>query len=250
MGALNFILPIGQQVVGAGASTTVTLTGTTQKSVALGSYRLQCTNATTNVVQGDARLSDFRIANQSCFVSNGGGTPVSMLQAAVQANDYIAGVSLAAGTSVQMTVIGGAAVGGFDVGGWICTDEMPPGTEAGFDLENIALIFPLNRVVVPGGAGNTVTMSATCNRKATLGKLFLAPSAPDMSVTSILISGVEQLAQSTTVGIPISAFGALATMENGDFDLATPISPGETVDIVIRNAVAGAGSCDGGIYCI
>jgi len=178
MGALNFILPIGQQVSAAGLSTTTVLTGTTQKSVALGAYRCQVTNAGTNIVQGDARLTDFRIANQSCFTSDGGSAPASMLQAAVQATDYVAGVSLAAGTSVQLSVIGGAAVGGYDIGAWICTDEMPPGTEAGFDLESIALIFPLNRVVVPGGAGNTVTMTATCNRNCTLGKLFLSASSP------------------------------------------------------------------------
>jgi len=250
MGALNFLLPIGQQVSGAALSTSTTLVGTTQKSVALGAYRLQCTNSGSNVVQNDARLTDFRIANQSVFTSGGDGAPVAMLQAAVQANDYVAGISLAAGTSVSMTVLGGAAVGGYDVGAWICTDDLPPGTEAGFDLESIALIFPRGRVVVPGGAGNTVVRSATCNRSCTLGKLFLSSSSPDMSVVSVLISGVEQFAQSTTVGVPISAFGGLATMENGDFDLATPISAGEAVSITIRNAVAGAGHADGGIYCL
>jgi len=246
--ALDFILPIGAQSVNNAPGATVNLIGTTQASVKLGSYRLQCTNVTTNIVQGDAVLSDFRIANQSCFTSDGTGAPAAMVEARVQARDYVANVSLAAGTSVQMSVIGGAVA--FDVGAWITTDPMDPDTEAGFSLSDIALIYPLNNVVVPGVVGATVTMTATCNRDCTLGKLFLSASSPDMSVTSLLVSGEEQLAQSTVVGIPISAFGALATMEDGDFDINKRISPGEQVSLVITNSVAVAGTCLGGIYCI
>jgi hypothetical protein len=246
--ALDFVLPIGPQTVNQGAGVTTTLTGTTQASVKLGAYRCQATAQGTNNVQGDIILSDFRIANQSVFTSSGAGTPASMLQAAVQAKDFVAGVSLAAGTSVQLSVIGGAVA--YDVGAWITTDPMDPGTEPGFDLQDIALIFPLAAVVVPGAIGGTVIMQATCNRSCTLGKVFLSSTAPDVSVTSILVSGEEQLAQSTTVGIPIAAFGALATMEDGDFDLNKAISPGETVAITIQNATAVAANALGGIYCI
>lgn len=246
--ALDFVLPIGPQTINQPVGATTNLTGTTQAAVKLGAYRCQATANGTNVVQGDIVLSDFRIANQSCFTSNGTGAPAAMLQAAVQANDYVAGVSLAAGTSVQMSVIGGAAA--YDVGAWICTDPMDPGTEAGFDLQDIALLYPLNAVAVPGVIGGQVIMQAVCNRDCTLGKVFLTATAPTLSVVSILVGGEEQLAQSTTVGIPIAAFGALATMENGDFDLNKAISPGETVAITIQNGVGVAATALGGIYCI
>jgi len=246
--ALDFVLPIGAQVSNAGVGVTTTLTGTTQASVTLGAYRCQATAAGTNNVQGDIILSDFRIANQSVFTSSGAGTPASMLQAAVQANDFVAGVSLAAGTSVQLSVIGGAAA--YDVGAWITTGPMEPGTEPGFDLQDIALIYPLSAVAIPGVVGGTVIMQAVCNRNCTLGKLFISSTAPDVSVISILIAGEEQLAQSTTVGIPVEAFGPLATMENGDFDLNKAISPGETVAITLMNATAVGANALGGIYCI
>ena len=120
--ALDFILPIGQQAVGQAAGALTNLTGVTQADVSLGAFRLQAVDTATNNAQGDAVLTDFRIANQSVFCSNGTGFPASAMQANVQAQDYIADVTLSAGTSVQMSVAGGAAVAGYDAGAWICTD--------------------------------------------------------------------------------------------------------------------------------
>ncbi len=217
----------------------------------LSAYRVQVTDTTTNTVQPDAILSDFRIANQSCFTSDGTGAPASMAQAAVQAYDYLSNVSLAAGTSVQMSVVGGVgAPGNYDVSAWIATDPMPPNTAPGFVLSDIALIFPLNAAALAAPVGSTVVMTATCNRVCTLGKLFLSASAPTISVISLLVAGEEQLAQSTTVGIGVEAFGPLATMENSDMDLLKQISPGESVQITLQNNAIGVQNVLGGIYCI
>tara|TARA_Y100001963_G_scaffold136667_1_gene199546 strand:- start:295 stop:1077 length:783 start_codon:yes stop_codon:yes gene_type:complete len=256
--ALDFILPIGQQVVGAAAGAVTNLTGVSQADVSLGAYRLQAVDSATNIPQGDAILTDFRIANQSVFCSNGTGFPASALQANVQAQDYIADVTLSAGTSVQMSVAGGAAVGGYDASAWICTDPISPGqlpegaAPGDFSLSDIALLFPLSPANVPAAVGGTVVMEAVCNRTCRLGKLFITDAAftGTAQVTSVLVGGEEQLAQSTTVGIALSAFHPLSTMNNGDFDLDKIITPGESVQITIRNGTAGGFTAIGGIYCM
>jgi len=255
--ALNFMLPVGQQVVGQAAGAVTNLVGTTQGDVSLGAFRVECTDNGTNNIQGDAVLSDFRIANQSVFCSNGDGFPAAALQSRVQASDFIVGVTLAAGTNVQYQITGGTAVGGYDVAGYICTDpilpgELPEGAAAGdFSLSDIALLFPLNRAALGGAPGAQVVMEAVCNRTATLGKLFLTDVTNNngISITSILVGGEEQLAQSTTVGIPISAFSPLATLNDGDMDLDKVITPGESVQITLQNQTAVAATVFGGIYC-
>tara|TARA_R110002110_G_scaffold232328_1_gene448073 strand:+ start:124 stop:906 length:783 start_codon:yes stop_codon:yes gene_type:complete len=256
--ALDFILPIGQQVVGAAAGAVTNLTGVSQADVSLGAFRLQAVDTASNNPQGDAILADFRIANQSVFCSNGTAFPASALQANVQAQDYIADVTLSAGTSVQMSVTGGAAVGGYDASAWICTDpispdELPAGAAPGdFSLADIALLYPLNPTAVPAGVGGTAVMQAVCNRTCRLGKLFITDAAftGTAQVVSVLVGGAEQLAQSTTVGIALSAFHPLSTMNNGDFDLDKIITPGESVQITIRNGTAGGFTAIGGIYCM
>lgn len=219
---------------------------------------MQCTDTGTNNVQGDAILQDFRIANQSVFCSQGTAFPAAALQANVQAEDFIAGVTLSAGTSIQYSVLTGAAVGGADVGGYMCTDPITPdelgeGQAPGdFSLSDIALLFPLNAAAVPAAIGGTVTMQAIANRTCRLGKLFISDAAFTSTATlvSLLVGGEEQLAQSTTVGIPLSAFHPLATMNNGDFNIDKIITPGESVQAVIRNGTAGAFTAIGGIYCL
>ncbi len=256
--ALDFILPIGQQAVGAAAGAITNLQGVSQADVSLGAFRLQAVDTATNNPQGDAVLTDFRIANQSVLCSNGTGFPAAALQANVQAQDYIADVTLSAGTSVQMSVAGGAAVGGYDAGAWICTDpispgELPAGAAPGdFSLADIALLFPLNPTGIPAAVGGTAVMQAVCNRTCRLGKLFITDAAftSTAQVVSVLIGGEEQLAQSTTVGIPLSAFHPLSTMNNGDFDLDKIITPGESVQITIRNGTAAGFTAFGGIYCM
>ena len=255
--ALDFMLPVGQQIVGQGALAVTNLVGTTQGDVSLGAFRVECTNTGTNVIQGDAILSDFRIANQSVFCSNGTAFPAAALQSNVQAADFIVGVTLAAGTNVQYQITGGAAAGGYDVAGYICTDpilpgELPNGAAAGdFALSDIALLYPLNPAVVPAAVGGQVVMQAICNRTRTLGKLFLtvATNANGLSITSLLVGGEEQLAQSTVVGLPISAFSPLATLNDGDMDINKVITPGESVQITIQNQTAVAATVIGGIYC-
>ena len=54
--ALDFMLPVGQQIVGQGALAVTNLVGTTQGDVSLGAFRVECTNTGTNVIQGDAIL--------------------------------------------------------------------------------------------------------------------------------------------------------------------------------------------------
>jgi hypothetical protein len=256
MGALDFILPVGQQAFNQPGGTITNLVGVSQASVSLGAYRVQCTDTATNTPQGDAILQDFRIANQSVFCSNGTAFPAAALQANVQASDYIADVTIASGTSVQYTVLNGAAAA--DVGGYICTDAIGPdeleeGQAPGdFSLSDVALLYPMSPAVVPAVAGGTVVMNAVCNRTCRLGKLFLSDAAftGTATVTSILVGGAEQLAQSTVVGIPVAAFHPLATMNNGDFDLDALITPGEQVQITIRNSTAVGFTMIGGIYCL
>ena len=256
--ALDFILPIGQQAVAAGAATVQQLVGTTQADVSLGAYRVQCTDTGTNNVQGDAILQEFRIANQSVMCSQGNAFPASALQANVQAEDFIADVTLSGGTSVQVSVLTGAAAGGADVGAYICTDpitpdELEPGQAPGdFALSDIALLYPLNAAAVPAAVGGTVVMQAICNRSARLGKLFISDAAftSTAEVVSVLVAGEEQLAQSNTLGIPLSAFHPLATMNNGDFNIDKIITPGESVEITIRNGTAVGFTAIGGIYCL
>lgn len=229
--------------------------GTAQGDVSLGAFRVQSVANGTNIAQGDSILSDFRIANQSVFCSNGTGFPAAALQANVQASDYAADVTLAAGTSVSFQVVGGAAAS--DVGAWICTDpilpgELPEGAGPGdFELSQISLLFPLNPAAVPAAIGGTVVMQATANRTSRLGKLFITDAAftGTASVVSILVAGEEQLCQSTTVGIPLSAFHPLATMNYGDFDIDKVITPGEQVQITIANGTAAGFTALGGIYC-
>ena len=255
--ALDFMLPVGAQVVGAAAGAVTNLVGTTQGDVSLGAFRVECTNTGTNVIQGDATLTDFRIANQSVFCSGGVGFPVAALQSAVQASDFVIGTTLAAGTNVQYQITGGAAVGGYDVGGYICTDpilpgELPEGAAAGdFALSQIALCFPLNPAVLPGVIGGQVVMQAICNRTCTLGKLFLttAGNTNTISITSLLVGGEEQLAQSTVVGIPIAAFSPLATLNDGDMDINKVITPGESIQLTLQNGTAVGDTVFGGVYC-
>jgi len=254
--ALDFILPVGLPVVNAAPLAITNLVGTAQGDVSLGAFRVQSVNNGTNIAQGDSVLSDMRIANQSVFCSNGQGFPAAALQANVQAQDYIADVTLSAGTSVQFQVVGGAAPS--DVGAWICTDpispgELAPGASAGdFRLSDISLLFPLNVAAVPAILNGTVVMQATCNRTCRLGKLFITDAAftGTASVTSILVGGEEQLCQSTVVGIPLSAFHPLSTMSNGDFDIDKVITPGEQVQITITNGTAIGFQALGGIYCM
>lgn len=256
--ALDFILPVGQQAVAAAAGSVTNLIGTTQADVSLGAFRVQATDSGTNIAQGDAILNDFRIANQSTFCSNGVSFPAAAMQANVQAADYTAGVTLSAGTSVSYQITAGALVAGADIGGYICTDpiapgELPEGAAPGdFSLSDIALLYPLSLAVVPAAIGGTVVMSAVCNRTARLGKLFLSDAAftGTAQVVSILIGGEEMLAQSTVVGVPIAAFHPLATMNFGDFDLDRVITPGEQVQVTIRNGTAVAFNAIGGIYCL
>ena len=256
--SLDYILPVGQQAVGAALSTVTNLVGTVQADLSMGAFRVQCVDAGTNTVQGDAILQEFRIANQSVFCSNGTAFPASALQANVQAQDYVANVTMSAGTSVSYSVLGGALAGGYDIGGWICTDpiapdELPPGASPGdFDLSSISLLSGLHAALVPAVVRGTVVMNAVCNRTCRLGKLFLSDAAftGTATVTSVLVGGSEQLAQSTTVGIPVSAFHPLSTMNNGDFDIDKIITPGEQVQITIRNSTAVAFTMIGGIYCL
>ena len=219
---------------------------------------MQCVDNATNNVQGDAILQDFRIANQSVMCSQGTAFPAAALQANVQAEDFIADVTLSAGTSVQVTVLTGALVGGADVGAYICTDpigpdELEPGQAPGdFSLSDIALLYPLNAAAVPAAVGGTVVMQAICNRTCRLGKLFITDQAftGTAEVVSVLVGGEEQLAQSNTVGIPLSAFHPLATMNNGDFNIDKILTPGESLQVTIRNGTAVGFTAIGGAYCL
>ena len=255
MGALNFSLPVGLPVFAQGVGVTTNFVGTTQGDVRLGAWRLTCVDSTTQNVQQDAILSDFRIANQSVFCSSGTGMPAAAMAATSQSTDEIIGVTLAAGTSVSMSVIGGAAVGGYDCGASIATDpvgELAPGQAPGdFDLDSIGLLFPLNLAAIPAALGTTV-MQATCNRTCRLGKLFLTNDAANyLGVTSILVGGVEQLAQSTVSGVPINHFSPTSTFQNEYMDLDVVITPGEQVAISIQNFTAAtASNVLGGIYCL
>ena len=256
MGALNFSLPVGLPQFAVGAGVTTNLVGTTQGDVRLGAWRLTCVDTTTETVQQDAILSDFRIANQSVFCSSGTGMPAAAMAANAQSTDEIIGVTLAAGTSVSMSVIGGVgAPGAYDVGASIATDpvgELAPGQAPGdFDLDSIGLLFPLNLAAIPAALGTTV-MQATCNRTCRLGKLFLTNDAANyLGVTSILVGGVEQLAQSTVSGVPINHFSPTSTFQNEYMDLDVVITPGEQVAISIQNFTAAtASNVLGGIYCL
>ena len=234
------------------------MSGLRRRRSVSGAARVQCTDAGTNTAQGDAILQDYRIANQSVFCSSGTAFPAAALQANVQATDYIADVTLSSGTSVQFSVLSGLAGGGADVGGYICTDPIAPGELAegeapgDFSLADIALLFPLNAAIVPAAIGGTVVMQAVCNRTCRLGKLFLSDQlfTGTATVTSLLVGGEEQLCQSTVVGVPIAAFHPLATMNNGDFDIDKVITPGEQVQVTIRNNTAVAFTAIGGIYCL
>jgi len=255
MGALNFSLPVGLPQFAVAAGATTNFVGTTQGDVRLGAWRLTCVDTTTQVVQQDAILSDFRIANQSVFCSSGTGMPAAAMAFSAQSTDEIIGVTLAAGTSVSMSVIGGATVGGYDCGASIATDpigELAPGQAPGdFDLDSIGLLFPLNLAAIPAALGTTV-MQATCNRTCRLGKLFLTNDAANyLAVTSLLVGGVEQLAQSTVSGIPINHFAPTSTFQNEYMDLDVVITPGEQVAISIQNFTAAtASNVLGGIYCL
>ena len=255
MGALDFVLPVGLPVTGVAAGVATNFVGTTQGDVRLGAWRLTCVDTLTQVVQQDAILSDFRIANQSVFTSSGTAFPAAAMAFNVQSTDEIIGCTLAAGTSVSMSVIGGVgAPGPYDAGASIATDpvgELAPGQAPGdFDLDSIALLFPMNVAAIPAAIGTTV-MQATCNRTCRLGKLFLTNDAANvLAVDSILVGGVEQLAQSTVSGIPINHFAPTSTFQNEYMDLDTVITPGEQVQISIQNLTAVASNVLGGIYCL
>jgi len=255
MGALDFVLPVGLPVSGAALSTATNFVGTTQGDIRLGAWRLTCVDTLTQTVQQDAVLSDFRIANQSTFCSSGTGFPAAAMAFNAQSTDEIIGVTLAAGTSVSMSVVGGVAVGGYDAGCSIATDpvgQLAPGQAPGdFSLDSIGLLFPMNLTAIPAAVGTTV-MTATCNRTCRLGKLFLTNDAANyLVVDSILIGGVEMLAQSTVSGVPISHFAPTSTFQNEYMDLDVVITPGEQVQISIQNLTAAvASNVLGGIYCL
>ena len=255
--ALNFSLPVGLPTVGQAAAAVINFQGVTQADVTLGAWRVTCVDTLTATVQQDALVTDFRIAYNSVFCSNGASFPAAAMSALAQTKDEIIGVSLAAGTSVQISVTGGAAVGGFDAGGSIQTDPISaanlatgqaPGEGA---LDDLARLCPLGTVALGGVAGVTTQLTALCNRSARLGKLFLTiDAATQAAVTSVLVSGVEQLAQSTTVGIPVSHFAPNSTMQQEWMDLDTMVSPGESVTISILQQAGVATNIFGGIYCL
>jgi len=260
MSALAFSLPVGLPAVAVAGGTVVNLQGVTQGDVTLGAWRLSCVNSATNVVQQDAQLTDFRIANMSTFCSNGASFPAAALAFQSQSKDEIIDVTLAAGTSVQMSCQGGVA--NFDVGASIQTDpikysgpdaDLEPGQAPGdVALDDLALLFPLGVQAVGAVAGITVQMAALCNKTCRLGKLFLTSDAANyVTITSILVGGVEQLAQSTIVGIPLQHFAPTSTMQSEYMDLNVVITPGEQVQISLLQQIAGAaGNVFGGIYCL
>jgi len=255
MGALDFVLPVGLPVTGVGPGVTTNFVGTSQGDIRLGAWRLTCVDTLSQTVQQDAILSDFRIANQSVFCSSGTGFPAAAMAFNAQSTDEIIGVTLAAGTSVSMSVVGGVgAPGNYDAGGSIATDpvgELAPGQAPGdFSLDSIGLLFPMNLTAIPAAVGTTV-MTATCNRTCRLGKLFLTNDAANvLAVDSILVGGVEQLAQSTVSGVPINHFAPTSTFQNEYMDLDTVITPGEQVQISIQSLTAIASNVLGGIYCL
>jgi hypothetical protein len=256
MGALQFSLPLGLPVVGAAAGATTNLVGVTQADLKLGAFRATATTTATNAIQPDATLTGFTIAGNSVFCSNAASFPLAAMSFLSQSKDELIDVTLAAGTSVAMTVVGGAAVAGYDVGASIQTDpigpeDLDPGQAPGdTDLTDLALLYPLGQVAL-GGAGVTVQLQALCNRTCRLGKLFLvADTLSYGAVTSVLVGGVEQLAQSNTVGIPVSHFAPNSTMQAEWMDIDTVITPGETVSISINDIAGVAGNIFGGIYCL
>ena len=254
MGALDYSLPVGLPVFGAGIGAVTNLVGTTQSDVSLGSWRLTCVNSGTDVVQQDTALTDFRIANQSVMCSAGTGFPSAAMAFNTHTQDEIIGVSLAAGTQVTMQVTGGAAA--YDVGASIATDpiadaNLAPGQAPGdFDLDSIALLYPLNPTIIVAGA--TTVMAAVCNRTCKLGKLFLTHDNPASYcvVTSVLIGGVEQLAQSTTGGIPLQHFFPTSTFQAEYMDFNQIITPGEQVQISILELAGVVSNALGGFYCL
>lgn len=261
MSALAFSLPVGLPAVGVAAGGVTNLQGVTQGDVTLGAWRMTAVDTLTNNVQQDAQLTDFRIANMSTFCSNGASFPAAALAFQSQSKDEIIDVTLAAGTSVQMSVTGGAAAGGYDVGASIQTDpikyngpdaDLQPGQAPGdVALDDLALLFPLGVQAIGGVVGVTVQLAALCNRTCRLGKLFLTTDAANyVSCTSILVGGVEQLAQSTVVGIPLQHFAPTSTMQSEYMDLDVVITPGEQVQISLLQQSVVPGNVFGGIYCL
>jgi len=258
MSALNFSLPVGLPVFGAGLGANTLLTGTTQADVKLGAFRATAVNTGTNVIQPDALLTSFTIAGNSTFCSNGASFPAAAMSFLAQSKDELIDVTIAAGTSVQMGFTGGVVAGvGYDIGASIQTDpieagDLAPGAAPGdTELQDLALLYPLGGVAVGGVAGVTVQLNALCNRTTRLGKLFLIPDTLSYcSVTSILVGGVEMLSQSNTVGIPIAHFAPNSTMQAEWMDIDTVITPGEQVQISILQGNAVAGNVFGGIYCL
>ena len=257
MSALSFSLPIGLPVFGAAAGAASTLTGVTQADIKLGAFRITANTTATNLIQPDAVLTSFTIAGNSVFCSNGASFPLAATAFNSQSKDELLDVTLAAGTSVQVQVVGGAAVAGHDVGASIQVDpiqdaDLAPGQAPGDTaLEDLALLFPLGAIAIGGVAGVTVQLQALCNRTCKLGKLLLISDAANyVTVTSVLVGGVEQLAQSTTVGIPLAHFAPTSTMQAEWMDLQTVITPGETVSISLLQQSAVAGNVFGGIYCM
>ncbi len=254
MSALSFSLPLGLPVVNAGGGAVTNLVGTTQADLKLGAFRATGTLTGTNNIAPDITLTGFTIAGNSVFCSNGPSFPLAAMSFLSQSKDELIDVTLAAGTSVAMTVVGG--VGAYDVGASIQTDpigpdDLEPGQAPGdTDLEDLALLYPLGQIAL-GGAGVTVQLQALCNRTCRLGKLFLvADTASYGAVTSVLVGGVEQLAESNIVGIPVSHFAPNSTMQAEWMDIDTVITPGETVSISINDIAGVAGNIFGGIYCL
>jgi len=260
MSALAFSLPVGLPVVAAAAGAVTNLQGVTQGDVKLGAWRMTAVDTLTNNVQQDALLTDFRIANMTTFCSNGASFPVAAFAFQSQSRDEIIDVTLASGTSVQASITGGAAVGGYDVGANIQTDpikydgpdaDLQPGQAPGdVALDDLALLYPMGQIAA-GGIGATVQLTALCNRTCRLGKIFLTSDAANYNVvTSVIVGGVEQLAQSTVVGIPLQHFAPTSTMQSEYMDLQTVVTPGESVTISILNLTGVAGNIFGGIFCL
>lgn len=260
MSALAFSLPVGLPVVGAAAAAVTNLQGVTQGDVKLGAWRMTVVDTLTNNVQQDALLTDFRIANMTTFCSNAASFPVAAFAFQSQSRDEIIDVTLASGTSVQASITGGAAIVGYDVGANIQTDpitydgpnaDLQPGQAPGdVALDDLALLYPMGQIAA-AGIGATVNLTALCNRTCRLGKIFLTSDAANYNVvTSILVGGVEQLAQSTVVGIPLQHFAPTSTMQSEYMDLQTVVTPGESVTISILNLTGVAGNIFGGIFCL
>jgi len=241
-----------QQIRGLGALAPFVQTSTVQRPVMLSTM-----NICSSVPEGD--ITNITCAGLSLFTSNQSACLEAFAPASFGQRQRVIGLSL---TNNQTVVIQGNLTAGGDVGMAVAVDPIEQSEVKQPADQALAYnyVFGLGTVLVPAIVGvvpGQAQLQAVATRDCTLGEIILAShtaailtAGSDIMISSILVSGLEQLCGATaTQQIPLAAFQNTASDANSGLRLSYPIQSNAVVTITLLNFNAAACQVAGAIFC-